>query len=142
MKDCKHCELWKLLLVMVTVAFVVLAWAVYNADATHDPASKRLDFAPVAEYHLGKATTGRLMHAEARLLCPDKFTGISCTWFVDFYAKNPDGTEEVISYATFSRNPETGALGCMLRYKTVDEELLVDRFFVETTCGAETNSAV
>lgn len=136
MKDCKRCEMWKLLLFMTTIVLtmVVLAWS--DADATHEPASKRLDFAPVAEAHLDEAAGERLIRAEAVRLCPQLMVVTSaCMWLVTFIAQNLEGTEEEISYAVFSTDMKTTALGCMLRYRTADGRILVERSFSETACA-------
>lgn len=144
MKDCKR---W--LLVMATVGFFVLAWQVYNADATHDESSKRLDFAPVAEEHLIGTAAGRLMRVQAMRFCPERILP-ACMWVVTFYAKNDDGTEEEIAYATFTTDPDTGALGCVIRYETAKmvkdpdsgmprNEILVERSFAETICSKGLN---
>lgn len=149
--NCKRCELWKLLLIVATVAVLVMG-SILSAKATHDPSSKRLDFLPIAENHLAKAANGRWMRAEALRHCPRKVLEVQfCTWSVTFFAKNPDGTEEEIAYATFSTDPETTALGCLLRYSTTKQvkdpdsgqmrnEILVERFFSETTCAKEADA--
>lgn len=135
MRDCKRCEMWKLMLVMVTVAFIVLAWKVYKAEATHEPASKRLDFSLVAEQHLDETAKDRLIRAMGGRFCSEELLWtMDCGWVISFYALNPDGTEERLSFGVFSVDLRTGALGCMLRYETADGKVLVDRSLSETTC--------
>lgn len=127
---------------LLMVAFVTLAWAI------HDAPSKRLGFDPIVERHLTDAAAGRDMRAVAKRFCPFQRLTFDCTWLVTFYAKNPDGTEEELANAVFSTDPETTALGCLLKYSTMKEvkdpdsgqlrdEVLVDRFFADTICAEE-----
>lgn len=142
MKDCKRCELWQVLFGMAAALLAVLVFTC-KSFAMHDANSKRLEIPEQVEEFLFAANKNNEVRAHMLPMCPPALMG-TCVWNVNFFLvfdreDDLDDLEIFIANSTWSKNEQTGGLGCLLRFKTSGGVILVDKKMCDSEKPVEEN---